>query len=222
MDALKSHRDRSLFRTRTEASASSSDSYSIPSPQLVEKSGVSTPEAFFYTADEENSPRLQPNEKVKNWTRGLDATSLKRYLEPLQQRKLTTAEMKQRQTAVKTADLIKQKQRAFTPLLTLEKASLIGTRHFHKEQETGRLETKPHQLLIRPAGITLTRPSEAVRNSMKRAEDCTRTGLSRAGLAKPVQKVQIKQTSFKGTSLKPLRSLTPQITRHAPSKALPK
>lgn len=222
MDTLKSYRDRNLFHTRTEASVSSSDSYSIPSPQLVEKSGVSTPEAFFYTAEEENSPRFQPIEKVKNWTRGLDATSLKRYLEPLQQRKLTTAEMKQRQTAVKTADLIKQKQRAFTPLLTLEKASLIGTRPYHKEQETGRLETKPYQQLIRPAGITLTRPSEAVRSSMKRAEDCTRIGLSRAGLVKPVQKVQSKQTSFKGTSLKPLRSLTPQITRYAPSKALPK
>lgn len=222
MDALKSHRDRSLLHTRTEASASSSDSYSIPSPQLVERSGVSTPEAFFYVADEENSPRIERNEKVKNWTRGLEPTSLKRYLEPLQQRKLTTAEIKQRETAVRTANLIRQKQRAFTPLLTLEKPSLIGTRQYRTEQETGRFEAKPHQLLVRPAGIRLIRPTEAVRNSAKRTEGGTGQGLSRAGQMKPVQKAQIKQTSFKGTSLKPLRSLTPQISRQAPSKALPK
>jgi len=132
-------------------------------------------------------------------------------LEPLQQRKLTTVEIKHRETAVKTANLIRQKQRAFTPLLTQEKPSQTGTRQYRMELETGRSEAKPHQQLIRPAGMRLIRPTEAVRNSVK-------GGLIRACL--PVQKVPIKQTNFKGASLKPLRSLTPQISRQA--KALPK
>lgn len=215
MDALKSHRDRSLLHTRTEASASSSGSYSIPSPQLVEKSGVSTPDGFFYQLEEDTAPP-DLSEKVKSWTRGLDPASLKRYLEPLQARKLTTAEQKHRDTAVKTANLIRQKQRAFSPLLTLEKPAHIGTRKLVLELDTGRSDSKPQQAPFRPVAARIIRPTELVRKSVKP------TVTVRSGQVKPLQKSVVKQTSFKAANLKPLRSLTPQIGRQVPSRVLPR
>ena len=211
MDTLKSHRDRSWLHTRTEASASSSDSYSLPSPQLVERSGAATPEAFFYEPEEEGTDL---SEKVRSWTRGLDLTSLKRYLEPLQARKGTVAEVKQRDTAVKTANLIRQKQRAFSPLLSLEKP-LLGTRQIHKELET----RKPDPKLTRPSVSRLLRSSNTTRKSVNRTE-AGATAASRVTLTKLVQKAAV--SNGKGRSLKPLRSLTPQVSRPVPSKGLHK
>ena len=203
MDLLKSHR---VFHT--EASVSSSDSYSLPSPQLVEKSGRSSAEAFFYEV--EDSSRLDRTEKVKSWTRGLEPMALKRYLEPLQARKLTTVEVKQRETAVKTANLIRLKQRAFSPLLTLEKPLRLTTRQSHIEQETRRSEAKPF-----PTHFTvsrLKRTAESTRKGELRTETSTGLGVTRAGQTKVLRKVPI--CSNKTVCLKPLRSLTPQIGRH--------
>lgn len=195
MATLQSH-PVSVFRTHTEASATSSDSSSLPSPQLVEKSGRSSPEAFFYARDEDCA-LLDRTEKGKDWTRGLNPITLKRYLEALKGRKLITADIKQREEAVKPVRLIRPKQRVFSPLLTLEKPF-----HLYARQPNIRLQTRKSENKPFPSVSRLKRPAETLGKTVMRTE----VSFEKAKLLR-----KAPFSSVKMTCLKPLRSLTPQI-----------
>ena len=229
MDPLHSHRGFHLVRSHTEQSPSSDGSFSIPSPQLVEKSGVSTPEMFFYQLEApedegRENPAASTNfaERLKSITRAVDSTVLKRQLDTIQTRKLTTAEQKHRETALRTANLIRQ--RAYSPLLTLDKHSKPSIPKPDLDQCKLEVKMLPYQqLLSRPPPVRFLKDKEPLRKSIKKVEvEIASKGQAASPSLAKGQRIPIKHAVFKGKTLKPLRSLTPQLTRGVPVKSLHK
>ena len=206
--------------TRMGESEDSDDSFNLPSPQLVERSGASSPEAFFYeieSASETLPPPSYP--KVRSWTRGLDTTSLKRYLNPVQGKKPPPSDPKHRESALKTANLIRQ--RAYSPLLTLEKPAYMGMKQRKADGDILKMDVRllPYQKLLVRAGVSKRGKGSGADSGREVRRSAGKEGLNAAKIlittspSSQLKALPLRALPLKPKPLKPLRSLTPQLVR---------